>query len=249
MLLQYRAAAWAGCVTQVFWGLIRLMIFEGFYRSTTSPQPISYPQIVSYIWLSQAMLALTIWNVDTDVRQLIREGTIAYELARPVDLYGFWYARGLAGRVAPAALRAGPILAVAAFLGLHAPASVGGGAAAVLAIAGAFLLAAAIATLATISLLWTLAGEGAARVLNMAVYLFSGLLLPMPLFPEWAQRILVLLPFRGLIDTPFRLYIGQMPLSEAPVALLHQWLWIVALVALGRGLLSRGLRRVVVQGG
>ena len=29
-LLQYRAAAAAGCVTQVFWGLIRVMIFAGF---------------------------------------------------------------------------------------------------------------------------------------------------------------------------------------------------------------------------
>ena len=34
-LLQYRAAALAGCGTQLFWGVIRMMIFEGFYRSSS----------------------------------------------------------------------------------------------------------------------------------------------------------------------------------------------------------------------
>ena len=40
MLLQYRAAALAGACTQGFWGLIRVMIYGGFYASTTAAQPI-----------------------------------------------------------------------------------------------------------------------------------------------------------------------------------------------------------------
>ncbi len=41
MLLQYRAAAFAGFVTQLFWGLIRVMIFSAFYRSSNAPQPMT----------------------------------------------------------------------------------------------------------------------------------------------------------------------------------------------------------------
>ena len=58
MLLQYRAAAWAGTGTRLFWGIIRLMIFEAFYRSSTAEQPISLPEVVTYIWLGQAFLTL-----------------------------------------------------------------------------------------------------------------------------------------------------------------------------------------------
>ena len=58
-LLQYRAAAVAGVCTQLFFGLVRVMIFDGFYRSSSGPQPMTYDQVVTYIWLGQAMLALS----------------------------------------------------------------------------------------------------------------------------------------------------------------------------------------------
>ena len=38
VLLQYRAAAMAGIVTQLFWGLIRMMIFLAFYGSSSRAQ-------------------------------------------------------------------------------------------------------------------------------------------------------------------------------------------------------------------
>ena len=68
-LLQYRAAAVAGVCTQLFFGLVRVMIFDGFYRSSSGPQPMTYDQVVTYIWLGQAMLALTLLAVDNDVAE------------------------------------------------------------------------------------------------------------------------------------------------------------------------------------
>lgn len=250
MLLQYRAAAVAGFGTQLFWGLIRVMIFTGFYHSTTKPQPMSLEQVISYIWLGQATLAILLTGVDNDVREMIRTGTVAYELARPVDLYGLWYSRAVAARAAPALLRSLPIFVLAGlFFGLRAPTSLAAAGAWALTIGGALLLAAAIFTLATISLLWTVSGEGIQRALPAFVYCFSGVLVPIPLFPAWAQPILEFLPFRGLADTPFRLYVGQLPASEALPLFAHQAAWTVALALLGRWLLSRGTRRLVVQGG
>ena len=75
------------------------------------------------------------------------------------------------------------------------------------------------------------------------------LCVPLPLFPDWAQPFLSILPFRALVDVPFRLYTGDIPAGEAflPVAL--SLAWAVLLVALGRRLLSRGTRALVVQGG
>ncbi|MBC7240200.1 MAG: ABC transporter permease, partial [Chloroflexi bacterium] len=58
MGLQYRAAALAGFGTQLFWGLIRLMIFDAFFRSSVTPQPITYSQTVDYLWLTQALLLI-----------------------------------------------------------------------------------------------------------------------------------------------------------------------------------------------
>jgi len=248
-LLQYRAAAAAGFGTQLFWGFIRVMIFEAFYRSG-GPQPMTYPQVVTYIWLGQAMLGMLLFGADRDVQGMVRTGSVAYELLRPLDLYSLWFARAVALRTAPTLLRAVPMFLVAGlFLGLQAPPSWAAGAGWVAATLGALALSSALWTLMSVTLLWTISGEGVARFMPALIYTLSGMLVPIPLFPEWAQPVLKALPFHALVDAPFRLYMGHIPPGEMAGVLAHQLAWTVALVLLGRWLLARAAQRLVVQGG
>lgn len=249
-LLQYRAAAIAGLGTQLFWGFIRVMIFDGFYRSTTLVQPLSYRQVVTYCWLGQATLGLLLAGVDREVRDMIRSGAVAYELVRPLDLYGLWYTRSAAALAAPLVLRAAPLLTIAGlFLGLSPPHTPMAAAAWALTTLSALLLAAALWTLTTVTLLWTVSGEGVSRLVPALSYVLSGMVVPIPLMPPWAQPILYFLPFRGLMDIPFRLYLGNIPADQLWRLLAFQWAWILALVLCGRWLLARGIGRMVVQGG
>jgi len=250
VLLQYRAAALAGFGTQVFWGLMRVMIFTAFYRSTSAPQPMTLPETINYIWLGQALLLLVPFRLDQDVMQLIRTGNVAYEMLRPVDLYWLWYSRGVALRAAPTLLRSVPMLIVAGlFFGLQLPASWAAAAAFVASLLTALLLTTAIGTLSTIVLFWTISGEGFIRLIPLVTWFFSGIVIPLPLLPDWAQPILNVLPFRGIIDVPFRLYMGHIPAAQAPGLVAFQLAWTALIIATGRMLLSRGTRRLVVQGG
>lgn len=249
VLLQYRAAAAAGFTTQLFFGFIMVMAFGAFYRSTSAPQPISYAQVVTYVWLGQALFAM-LPNIDAEVRDTIRNGYVVYELLRPVDLYGAWFSRTLALRMAPTLLRAIPMAVVAGlFLGLSRPASMASGSMFVLALAGALLLGCAISTLANITLLWTIGGEGIVSILPVLVWFLSGMNIPLPLLPRAVERTLWVLPFRGLVDTPLRIYSGNIGPAMAWGAVAHQLVWTVALVLAGRALLQRALRRLEIQGG
>ena len=113
----------------------------------------------------------------------------------------------------------------------------------------AVLLAAAISTLQAITLFWTISAEGSAILIMTAVCIFSGMIIPLPLFPDWTQPIINFMPFRGLMDTPLQLYLGNMSLPDAIAAVINQLAWTIGLIAFGRGLLRFGLRRLVVQGG
>ncbi len=250
MLLQYRVAALAGMSTQLFWGLIRVMIFEAFYRSSTAVQPMTFPEVVNYVWLGQAMFAMLPWWIDSEIRTMVRSGTVVYELVRPLDLYTFWYFRAIASRAAPTLLRATPLFICAfLFFDLELPPSLGSAAAWLLATIGALLLGCAISNLIHISMLWTIAGEGVIQIVQVSIFIFSGMIVPLPLFPDWAQPFLEFLPFRGLADIPFRLYMGHIPAHEIWSMLAHQLAWTGILVLAGRFLLSRAARRLVVQGG
>jgi len=250
MLLQYRAAALAGVVTQVFFGLVRVMIFQAFYRSSSAAQPMTEAQTTSYLWLGQAFLVLAMMGVDSDLAATVRTGSVAYDLLRPVDLYGYWLARTFSGRAAPLLLRVGPILVIAALIGeLHAPASVIHGLLFVVSISLGLLLSAVLFVLVTISMLWTVSGEGASRLAPPLVFFLSGMIIPLPLFPEFLQPLIRVLPFRGMIDVPFRIYLGQLAPSAIVIGFLQQLVWIGIFVLLGRLLLTRGLKNLVAFGG
>ncbi|WP_437852337.1 ABC transporter permease [Sorangium sp. So ce363] len=253
-LLQYRAAAAAGFGTQLFWGFIKVMVLEAFYGNALSgaPPPMALGQAITYTWLGQAFFQLLPFstNPDPEVRELIRTGAVGYELARPLDLHALWLARALAARVAPTLLRAVPMFAVAVpLLGMGLPPSLAAAGAWAAAMVGAAALVAAFATAVTSTMLWTTSGDGIARIVPSLVLVASGMIVPLPLFPAWMLQWLDALPFRGMVDAPFRLYLGHLPAGALPGVLLHQALWTAAFVALGRAMVARGLRRLVVQGG
>ena len=257
-LLQYRAAAFAGFVTQLFWGAIKLMILAAFYAAATGPQPMNMAEVVAYVWLGQALLGMLPWNVDADFREQVRAGTIAYDLLRPLDLYAYWYGRTLAFRVAAPTLRGIPMVLFALLLlpavglgdwALTPPPSAAAFAGFLVALVLAAMLATAVTLLAHISLLWTISGVGIDRVLTVLVTIFSGQVVPLPLFPDWAQPFLRWQPFRGLADVPYRIYSGNIPPAEAVPELVFILVWTLVLIGLGRAILGRGVRRMVVQGG
>jgi ABC-2 type transport system permease protein len=250
VLLQYRAAALAGFGTQLFFGYVLVMGYRAFYAAANTPQPMTLEEMITYIWLGQALLGLLPWAADPTIVALVRTGGVAYELLRPVDLYWFWYSRAIAQRTAPTLLRSVPMFVLAfLFLGMRLPPSLASGMAWAAATFCAVLLASAISALTGITLLWTLSGEGLGTLIPAMVTLLSGMLVPIPLLPEWAQPVLNALPFRGVIDIPFRLYLGHIAPTQALPMLALQLAWTAAIILFSRWLLRRGLRRLVVQGG
>ena len=257
LLLQYRAAALAGFGTQCWWGAIKVMVFTAFFRSATSA-PMSLQQAIDYVWLGQAFLTMLPWSGDPDVARMMRSGDVAYERLRPVDAYGYWYARSAARRTATPLLRAVPMVITAGLAlpllgmgqwGLSAPA--GAQAAALFALSMVFvvLLASAIASLMDVLTVATLSDKGVNSLAGPLVIILSGSLVPLPLFPEWLQPILRNQPLAGLIDTPFRIYTGHLGDTDALAALARQAVWVVILVVVGRVLMKRFMARLQVQGG
>lgn len=249
-LFQYRAAAFAGVATQIFWGIIKTMILTAFYAQTSTPQPISLVQAITFIWLGQALLALLPWNIDKELEAQVKNGNVSYELVRPINLYCLWYARAFAIRTVPTIMRCIPVFMIATlFFGLTAPGSWMAFLAFGVSLIFGSLLSAAITTLIIISLFWTISGEGIQRLMPHIALLLSGLIIPLPLFPEWLQPFLSLQPLRGIIDIPTRLYTGVIPAHEVFYYLGFQLIWILILVGAGRSLMSRALRQLVIQGG
>jgi len=252
--LQYRAAALAGVATQFFWGFIIIMVYEAFYSQSLSYAPISLSELVTYVWLQQSFLSFVmLWFRDNELFQLITTGNIAYELCRPTDIYGFWYAKLLAQRISSALLRSFPILIVAFFLPMpyrfELPSDLKTFSLFAITLILGLLVLVSISMLIYISVFVTMSPMGSLLLFGVFGEFCAGMTIPIPLMPNWLQNMVSFLPFRWTADFPFRVYSGHIPSEEAVVGIAIQLIWLVVLIGLGKFLMSKALRRVVVQGG
>jgi len=135
------------------------------------------------------------------------------------------------------------------FFGLTMPPTLSSAVAWILSTLGAVLIGAAITNLLNITMLWTISGEGISSLISAFTWLFSGITLPLLFFPDWTQTAINAMPFRYLMDVPFRFYMGQIPPEEFWKHFLIQMVWVLILVGLGHALLKLGVRKLVVQGG
>ena len=258
LMLQYRAAALAGFATQCWWGAIRIMVFAAFYGVHAAAAPISLADAVTYVWLGQALLALLPWVADPEIGQAVRTGGVGYDRLRPLDAYGYWYARTLGWMLARALPRAVLMLLAAgivlplAGLGAWAWRPPSGVAAALLFVPAFALMTAlggAVLMLANVVVAASLNERGVNAVLTPLVIVFSGSLLPLDFFPDALRPFLHVQPFAGLVDIPFRIYFADLAGGAALQGLALQAGWTLVLVGLGRLAMERMMRRLEMQGG
>jgi len=248
--LQYRAAALAGMVTQLFWGLMRVMVLTAFYRSSSGAQPMTLEQVVSYIWLGQALLLMQPWWIDREILEEIASGQVVYQLLRPLDLHTHWVCRDMANRASSVLLRAAPQFVIAGLcFGLAPPPSLAAALAFLVTALLALTLSSTLAAAVAVATMWTISSLGLRQIVGTIAMVFSGMIVPLAFFPAWSHPIVENLPFALMMDMPGRFYTGALPPGALPLALLRGVAWLAVLTGLGRWLLARAKRRLVIQGG
>ncbi len=252
--LQYRSAAWAGIATQVFFGFVYIMVYLAFYETGGKNLPMELPQLVTYLWLNQALLSMVnLFYKDQELFNLVKTGNIAYELIRPKNLYFMWYFKVIGQRLAMVLLRSVPFFIFLCLLPspyrMSLPASPLHFLMFIITLIVGALLMTSIIVLYPVITMHTLNEKGVVATIIAIADIFSGVVVPIPFFPKFLQVISSILPFQYVSDLSFRLYVGNISLTEGIYGLLIQLVWLVILTAVGYFLMQKSLKKVVVQGG
>lgn len=250
--LQYRAKAISGLTTQFFWGIMYVYLYTAFMGGNII-EGFSIPQMASYIWLGQSLFVLRYIDLPKNCAKEIVNGDVCYKFIRPIDLYNQWYFEHLGYKLSATLLRFAPII----IIGFLLPTNMGlmfpvGGLELLLSIT-AVLIGALLMSAICMIVVWltfiSKSPKGMQNIVQTLCGLLGGLFIPLPLMPQFIQNILNYLPFRFVADLPVRIYIGSIGIAEGLTFIGIALIWLIGLILLGRLLLSKSLRKTVIQGG
>ena len=267
--LQYRTAAVAGMTTQFFFGCIYIMIYLAFYNGSTSvtvseipiiyllagPETsISINQMVTYLWLFQAFFYMIILRQnDSEILDTIKNGNIAYELCKPLNIYYSWFTRIFSKKLIGTFLRFWPVIIGAMLLPypfkLEFPVSFTSFLLFIISLILALFISSFLILFVHIITFYTLKEKGSMGLIITVSELFTGGLIPIVFLPKVLQIIAYFLPFRYVGDLPFRIYNGTLNISTSLINIGMQVIWIIILFFINYKLIKNALKKVIVQGG
>jgi ABC-2 type transport system permease protein len=246
----YPAATWAGVFANTAFGFMQAYILLAVYRHRDVVGGYDATDTVTYVWLTQAMLATVAilgWN-DLAVR--IRSGDVATDLSRPVHPFAAALAFDL-GRAFYHAIYRGiaPFVAGAVVFDLHVPSNVAVWVAFLASVVLAISISFAFRYLYNCAAFWLLDYRGAQRLAVAVSAFFSGFIIPVAFFPAAVKNVANATPFPAMLQRTVDIFVGKAAGGEILVALAVQVGWVVALTALAYATFAAGTRRLVVQGG
>ncbi|KUL35704.1 ABC transporter permease [Streptomyces sp. NRRL F-4489] len=248
----YRAATAAGLVTNTVFGFLLASAYTALWQQRPHLGGYGPAQALTFVWAGQALLAAAQVGVGgvAELQERIRSGDIAVDLHRPADLQLWWLAADL-GRAALQLIGRGAVpLAVGALaFPLALPDSpLTWGWFVLSAMLGA-VVGFALRYLVALSGFWLLDSSGPAMVSALAGLFFSGMLLPLRVFPGGLADLAQLLPWAALLQVPADVLTGARSGGALLRGLAFQAAWAAALLALGRLVQAAATRKAVVHGG
>lgn len=227
-----------------FYALV-LFVFSRLWAAIVGDHGDIAGDTSQFVWY----LAITEWivlsqvPVHLDVEREIRQGDLAYRLARPVSYVAFMLAQAWGDLLARMAVMA-PIGFVAAWLltgqlPVPAPALLGllvigplAGMLGTACILGVGLTALSLHDCRPVYWIW-----------QKATYTLGGLFVPLSLYPAWLRRFAEHTPFAAILDGPGSIALGRLP-AEAVLSLAATQLgWLLVAITL----LALAMRRIVTR--
>jgi ABC-2 type transport system permease protein len=246
----YRGATAAGVFTNTAFGFILAYVLLAVMRERPVVGGFTAQDTVTFTFVMQGMLMVIGVFGTKDIADRIQSGDVVSDLYRPVDFQAFWLADAYGRSLFYAIFRGVPPFLVGALVfHLRVPTSIG----VWIAFASSVFVAVAIAFgwgfLLQLTAFWLLDIKGPHQLGWLTAQFFAGVFVPLVFFPAWLGAIAYATPFPAMAQLPVEVFLGKHRGVDLVPVCAQQLAWAVVMLGVGRIVLARAMRKVVVQGG
>lgn len=250
LMLAYRVNYYSGIAVYTINIGAYYFLWKALYQGETTLGGLTASQMTTYVAVAWMARSFYFNNVDREMAQEIREGRVAVELIRPYNYLVVKAMQALGEGLFRLCFFSVPGMVLVSFLlPVDLPESPRTWGLFALSLLLSFVINTQLNLLTGLMAFFLLNNEGLMYAKRVVVDLFSGLILPLSLFPEWARAVLVLLPFQAISYLPTMIVTGAWTTAQIQQALLVQLVWSLLLVVPIQALWVLARRKLVVQGG
>lgn len=228
---------------------VYIFIWLAIYQNGNQILGMNFQQVTTYYILVITLDPIISWGVNESIGEHIREGEVLMHLLNPISYFGYQF--GIKIGILLEALIVGGITFGLCFFffGILLPAGI---------VNFLFFLLMIILSIMIIYFFEIILGMTAfytnsiwgIEVLKRAILnIFSGMIAPIALFPEFLQKITNFLPFQECIYTPIRIYFGELNYVQIGQSLLKQCIWIVILYVIAKIVFQKAIKNITINGG
>jgi ABC-2 type transport system permease protein len=249
-ILAFRLRYFTGIITYFLNVTVYYFIWSAVYHSSQPIGGYTLAQMITYVSVGWVIRSFY-WNtIDQEMAYEVIEGKIAMDLIKPVSVQWMWICRAMGESAFRLGLLTLPTaVVVASVFPVQSPASREDFLLFMAGVFGSFFLMGAINFMIGTCAIPLKSILALIRAKYWLIELLSGLLIPMPFFPDKLRRVFAWLPFEHIAYTPLQIYLGKLDRVEALRALSVQWLWVVALLVFAHLWWDRASHRITIHGG
>lgn len=250
MMLAYRVNYYSGIIIYAINIGAYYFLWKAIYGAQETLQGFTIGQMTTYLAISWMARAFYFNNLDRDIANEIRDGSVAIQMIRPYNYLVVKLMQGLGEGLFRFMLFMIPGLAIVCLI---FPVTLPTDPVVWLTYLGmlvfSFLINSQINIITGLFAFFLENNEGLMRMKRVMVDLFSGVMIPIAFFPGWLSSIMQWLPFQAITYLPSSIFTGRTPLTEASQVFLIQIAWLVILLIPIVVMWRAARQRLFVQGG
>ncbi len=250
MMLAYRVNYYSGILVYSINIGAYYFLWNAIYAGQPTLGGLTPLQMTSYVAVSWMARAFYFNNIDREMAMEIKDGKVAIEMIRPYNYLAVKMMQALGEGMFRLFFFSVPgMVIVSFFFPIVFPSDWTSWAVYSVSLMFSFIINTEINLITGVLAFFFLNNDGIMRAKRVIVDLFSGLILPISFYPDWARAILEYLPFQAIGYLPGLIFTGAIEGEALQHALLVQLIWSIVLLLPLYLLWIQAKKTLVVQGG
>lgn len=228
---------------------VYIFVWQAIYNQTGNAGGFTISQMTTYYILVFTLSSLATWGINEDMAHSIRNGNINKELLNPLSYFQYYFGVNLGELAFALVVGIATFIICSVFWGISLPVNLMNFILFLLVIILGMPITFFLQMIVGITGFYTSSIWGMQILRKSVISIFSGIIAPLTLFPNWFQNLANILPFKELIYTPINIWLGQISTYEVIYVIIKQIIWGIVLYVIAKKFFNHAIKKITINGG